>query len=371
MNSNYWGGSELHWLEMAKYYCQQKKSVTCLVYNWQQKEEKLQELKNLGCKIIYIPNSCRAKNNYFQKIRYEWLTKIEQIFFIKNFDFTKYDFVYINQGGMIEVANSPWKNIYKKISNYVLTFHSYDLGYIKNQKKVEILKKWIIKAKKCFVATKKIETFISDNLILATDNFRILFNPLSIPICKISTPLPKLENGNIVAIVLAEYNVAVKAQDKLIMAIAKSKIRNENIIFKLFGEGKDEQYLNELIKKNNLQEKIKLMGKTKEVAKQLQNAHLLLQLTNIDAMPISVLEAMNMSRICLVSNLGDMTNWIKDQYNGFVSENAEVENIILTLERCLQDRNRFEELSINAFDTFKQKYPTKLCFDFNKEIEIN
>ncbi|MBK9532258.1 MAG: glycosyltransferase [Chitinophagaceae bacterium] len=43
-----------------------------------------------------------------------------------------------------------------------------------------------------------------------------------------------------------------------------------------------------------------------------------MQCTLIDAMPLSVVEAMAMARPCVVSNVGDMPAWIKDGISGFI-----------------------------------------------------
>ena len=64
----------------------------------------------------------------------------------------------------------------------------------------------------------------------------------------------------------------------------------------LYGGGESEQKLKTLIAENNLGDKVILKGHTKDVRGALEEAHLLLQLTHIDAMPLAVVEAMAMAK---------------------------------------------------------------------------
>ncbi|TMI67860.1 MAG: glycosyltransferase, partial [Bacteroidetes bacterium] len=89
----------------------------------------------------------------------------------------------------------------------------------------------------------------------------------------------------------------------------------------------------------------------------LQDCHLLLQCTRIDAMPLSVVEAMATGRPCVVSKVGDMPAWVEDGVNGFICNEVTAEGIGEVLENCWQQKNNWAAMGKAAFETFIKKYP--------------
>jgi len=89
----------------------------------------------------------------------------------------------------------------------------------------------------------------------------------------------------------------------------------------------------------------------------LEKCHLVLQVTHIDAMPITVVEAMSMSRPVVVSRIGDMPQWVTEGENGWVAEDASENNIDDALESAWQQRESWDRIGVNAFHVFSRKYP--------------
>ena len=100
-----------------------------------------------------------------------------------------------------------------------------------------------------------------------------------------------------------------------------------------------------------------LKGHTNDVKSAIKEAHLLLQITHIDAMPLAVVEAMSMSKPLVVSAIGDMPKWVHEDVNGWVSEDASVEQVDAVLEKAWQNRERWEEMGRASFQIFKEKFP--------------
>ena len=125
----------------------------------------------------------------------------------------------------------------------------------------------------------------------------------------------------------------------------------------IYGKGKGEERLERLIGQSALQNKVFLKGFTNNVKQTIQDCHLLLQCTLIDAMPLSVVEAMAMAKPCVVSNVGDMPVWVSNGINGFVCNDITEAGIDETIERCWQQKNNWATMGKNAFDIFIKKYP--------------
>jgi len=74
-------------------------------------------------------------------------------------------------------------------------------------------------------------------------------------------------------------------------------------------------------------------------------------------MPISVTEALAMSRPVIASDVGDMPLWINEGINGWIAKKACIEEIDRVLENAWQQRNKLEEMGRESYKIFKQKYP--------------
>jgi glycosyltransferase involved in cell wall biosynthesis len=360
MNSDPWGGSEEQWFTLAKYCCTINKKVTCLMYDWQDKRNKLQTLTDLGATIIYIPNKGRRKENLLQRIRFEWITRLEQIQFIKKFDFSKYDYVLVNQGGFMEVTNHPWKNLYSRFGKYSLTFHNYDKNFVFKPAKAKLLVKWMHNAHLNIGDAFRIGGILESQLQTKLDNWTSIVNPITIERSKTYTIYPNLVDGKYKIVMLAQLDITRKAQDNLVMALASDVWKSRNVIVELYGGGSDFDLLQNLIQQYNLQKLVVLKGNTKVVAKVLESAHIVLQITHRDAMPISVVEAMSKSRAVIVSDIGDMPLWVEDGINGWVSPDASIASIHNVLEKAWQQKENWELMGRNAFDTFTKKFPVSV-----------
>jgi glycosyltransferase involved in cell wall biosynthesis len=156
---------------------------------------------------------------------------------------------------------------------------------------------------------------------------------------------------------LAALDLSRKAQDNLVMALSSTKWKERNWILHLYGEGKDRVKLEEMIVRNGMEQKIFLKGHSSNVKEILQNAHLLLQVTHMDAMPLAVVEAMAMARPVVASKVGDMPYWIKEGRSGWLSENASCDQIDKTLERAWMQRQSWEGFGKEAFAIFREKFP--------------
>lgn len=372
MNTDAWGGSEELWFRTAKYVAKSGLDVSCLLYEWKntEKEIRVNDFKIAGCKVLLIPNKGRQKENIWQRLRFEWITRLEQQWYLKNFNVENFDHVVINQGGFMDVCMNPWKKFYKRLKSYTLTFHNYNPQFIFKEKKKRILINWIRHAKTNEFAAAEFARVIGEQLNYSIPNKHVLVNPITISIKEKITPYPELEQGCYKFIMLASLDLDRKAQDNLIKAFADPVWNNRNYSLELYGEGRGRPVLEKLIQELGLQRKVFLKGKTQKVAEVLERAHILLQITHTDAIPISVLEAMCMSRPVIVSAAGDMPLWIENGKNGWIAPDASVLNIKTILEKAWKYRDNWEKIGIEAFWVFNNKYQGNAEQRFLESITI-
>jgi len=310
-------------------------------------------MQKAGCKVHLLANPKFAKN-FLHKEQ----LKIKAQKQLVKLASQSFDLACISQGGFEDVTHSPFKNLLPFLKKFVLVYHNYNDKAKLSPSRKRNLHKWTEAALqnmgdsgRIFSSLKKVTGFeISKQFVIK--------NPLTIPLKNMPVQWPALnENGNYVWVVMAQLDIARKAQDVLIKTLATEKWKARNWQLFLYGDGSDKQLLANLISTLGMEKKILLMGHTKNVSAVLEKAHLLLQITHIDAMPLSVTEAMNMGRPCVVSNVGDMPDWIQDGVNGYISPAVSETAIDTKLEQAWNDRENWQQKGETAFASFRQNYP--------------
>lgn len=355
MNGSSWGGSEELWYRTALLLARRGANVACAVYNWNEKEERLQALQAAGCRVYRLPNKKTITSRSLKKIYRKLKTKAQLIGAIKALPVEAYDIVIVNQGGY-EVYTSAWKNIYQRLKNYVLLFHNYNEHQTFSKKQKKALQNWVGNAAMNFFAAQRIIGVLEEKLSVAILRAAVLINPITFDPPVGATAYPPLQNGNYILGMFAALDTSRKAQDKLIAVLAAPKWKERNWQLHLYGEGNDRHMLEALIHETGLQEKVFLRGHTADVAAALRQVHLVLQMTNIDAMPLSVVEAMAMSRSLVVSRTGDMPQWVASGQNGWVCDPTPA-GMDAALEEAWQAKARWEEMGRRSFFLFQQKFP--------------
>jgi glycosyltransferase involved in cell wall biosynthesis len=361
MNGSAWGGSEEIWFQSVLWLAQRNYPVGVCCFNWPGKQDKLQQLKQAGCKLYLLPGKNETKS-IFGKWK---LTKA-----VKVIPFSGYHTVIVNQGGWKDVVHGPFKKLYKRLPRYALTFHNYNAKEKLPGGKRNLLSNWIHNSYANLAATERVFSTLKESYSLNAPNQAIVINPITFAPPESITPFATAHETKSIFCMLAALDTNRKAQDLLIKTLGQSKWKERNWELNLYGEGNDKVILEKAIIEQQLQSKIFLKGYTKDIKKVLAESHLLLQITHRDAMPLSVMEAMAMSRPVVISDVGDMALWVKQGANGWITPEVTVECINETLEIAWVNRHRWEEMGKKSFAIFKEKYPADPAKYFLKQTSI-
>ena len=348
MNSAAWGGSEEIWHQSAIYLSKKDFKVGVCCFNWPGKEEKLEELKNSGVDLFLLPGRNDTRS---------LIGKLKLKKRLYTVPFKNYERIIVNQGGWKDVAHGPFKKLNHGLPPYVLLFHNYDESDLLPADKKRLFLHWVNGAQKNVGDAGRIFSGIQKSIDVNVPYQAILFNPITFAQPVEITPFADSPENKLTFTMLAELDVKRKAQDELIKTLATEKWRARNFELNLYGKGQDQSYLEQLIAEKGLSTKVFLKGFTKNVKDVIAQSHVILQLTHFDAMPIAVTEALAVSRPVIVTNVGDMPQWVKDDVNGWVAPNASIQEIDLVLEKAWQHRRRLEEMGKESFRIFKEKYP--------------
>ena len=345
MNGAAWGGSEELWFRTALWMSRHGYTIGIACYDWVEKQSRISELKKAGCSIYLLPN----KKGLFKKLEVKKALNL--------IPFNKYTLTVVNQGGWEEVLHSPFTDLYKRLLNYVILNHNYNENAELSFQKQKLLQKWISGARMNFGATQKIFEVSERKFNISINKKQTLINPITFQPDNAASPYPAYVNDACIWVMLAELDTARKAQDILINALSSLKWKARNWQLHLYGKGKDKEKLEKLIIELGLEGKVFLKGFAINIKQPLVDCHLLLQCTLIDAMPLSVVEAMATGRPCVVSKVGDMPAWVEDGVNGFICPAITAEGIDKAMENSWQQKNHWAAMGKKAFDSFIKKFP--------------
>jgi glycosyltransferase involved in cell wall biosynthesis len=357
MNGDPWGGSEEFWYRIAVWMAENGYRVECCFFEWPAgvagKQNKINRMKEAGCHVHLIPNPRLAKNVF-----YKMATRKKGFSMLKELCTKEWHIVCISQGGYEDVTHRPFRFLHKYLKQFALVYHNYNESHHLSGSRIGNLNTWVNKALlnmgdagRIFEGVKKITGIIVPRQY-------VLKNPLTISYQHQPPAWPVTdEKGRYVFAMLAQLDIARKAQDVLIKTLSTSKWKERNWILYLYGGGEDSGLLENLIRANGMNDQIKLMGHTTNVYEVLQKTHLLFQVTHIDAMPLSVTEAMNMARPCIVSRVGDMPLWVEHGKNGYIAASATEPEIDNVLEQAWQEKAGWEQMGLEGYRIFTEKYP--------------
>ena len=354
MNGAPWGGSEELWYRTALHAAGKGHRVGCAFYEWEEKKEKITALEKGGCRVYLLPNKGRRKKNLWQKLHYK-ISRRQVKRKVATLPFHDYDLTVINQGGL-EILTTTWRTAFRRIPAYALLFHNYNEDDLFKPAKARLLRQWIEKASLNLFAARRIQAMLEEKLGITVTHPALLLNPITIEPPAVAPVYPPMEEPYRF-VMLAELDVTRKAQDNLVEALSQNPWTERRWQLHLYGTGNDKEMLQKQIERLGLRDKILLKGHTSQVKEVLQAAHLVLQLTHRDAMPLAVVEAMAMARPVVVSAVGDMPYWVEEGRNGWVAKDASVAEIRAVLEKAWRQRESWPEAARQSFSLFREKFP--------------
>lgn len=363
MNGSSWGGSEELWYQAALNTARRGMETGVCCFNGTGKEFRMDELKKAGCKLFMLPGKEITRGQPL-------IGKMKLNKAVAAVPFEEYDKVIVSQGGWKDVTSGPFKKLYTRLKDYILIYHNYNVNEKFSLKKFSSLQKWANNSLKNLGDTPKIFETLKNSYSLSIPHQEKLFNPLTFETPETIAPYPEAVEGKYFFSVFAALDTERKAQDILIKALAAPNWRNRNWELTLYGKGKDKEMLQSLILELGMQTKIFLPGNAVDYKEAIRQSHLVLQVTNIDAMPITVMDSLAMARPLIVSNVGGMPSWIQQNSNGWITETVSVEAIQQTLELAWTQRDNWPEMGKQSLIIFHRDFPANPVEYFLKQTGI-
>ena len=231
-----------------------------------------------------------------------------------------------------------------KIKKRLFTFHS-TADRISNKLKKKIYKYAFNKLNFIPVA---ISNFIKDTVVkefkLDPNKVECVYNGVNINNFKFvqkefTEPIKLINVGTF-------YHI--KNQQLLINGVKRLVDKGYNLKLTLVGDGKMREELTSLVKAFSLENYIEFTGIVPNVKDYLNNADIYCCSSLVEGLPIAVLEAMACGLPVITTNAGGIVDIVKDDYNGYVCANFEVEDYILLVEKLIVNKKLLLEMSKNS-----------------------
>jgi glycosyltransferase involved in cell wall biosynthesis len=315
--------------ELAK-----KHEVMVLTANLGSKE--LNELNNFVVKKISLKNSIWRSKGF-----YEFLKKIP-----KEIDLKEFDAVHVM---------SPSFGVFLKKNSFFTTAHGSSISELKsvllegNLSIVNfsrILKSYFLefigfrKAKKIFSISKLVESEAKKHYFL-TNKFELVYWGVDL---KKFFPLNK--KGDFVLFV-------GRLSERKGLSVLLNAFKNLNEKLLIVGDGDLKQWIKKFIKKNGLNERIKLIEwlAHDKIIELYQQCNLLILPSNYDGFGLVGLEAMACGKPVIASTATGISEIIENGFNGFIFRKGNSIDLKEKIELILNDSFLMKKLSKNARKT--------------------
>ena len=218
------------------------------------------------------------------------------------------------------------------------------------QSKKEYIKKTFAKAEKVIVLSESWKEFFKT--IVDENKIVIMYNSVNIPQKQNKDSLSSLPTG----LFLGRIGQRKGTYDliEVVKTLASKGIRIKILIA---GDGEIDK-AKELIKKENLEDNIELLGwidnnKKKEY---LKNVDFYILPSYDEGLPMSVLEAMSYSLPVITTDVGGIPEIIQNEKNGLLVKPGDKESLEKAIKDLLENDNLRKDLSQNAYKTILDKF---------------
>ena len=163
----------------------------------------------------------------------------------------------------------------------------------------------------------------------------------------------KIENSILIGTIANLYKN--KGIEYLILAIAKiNNDRKFNLV--IIGDGSEKENLRKLIKKQNLENRIFIIGYIPNAYRYLKAFDLFVLPSIKEGQPWTILEAMAAEVPIVAANIAGIPEMIENGKSGLLTEPADPDALAMAIEKMLTRPSLAQECAKNAFITVKDKF---------------
>ena len=147
-----------------------------------------------------------------------------------------------------------------------------------------------------------------------------------------------------------------KEKDHPLLFNSLKKMNDKKIKLILCGDGKEKENLIKLRKKLGLEKQILILGNRKDILEILRITDVFVLPSLFEGMSNALLEAMASKCCCLVSDIEENRELIKDGENGVTFKVEDLKDFIENITHLKNKKALIKKYGLNAYDLVKDKY---------------
>jgi len=346
-----WGGSEELWTRTAALLARQGVSVAASVQGWPQLDRRINELSRVGVDVRPRP----VKPSLITLARRYMLGQAQIVFDIeRTFGNASPALVVISNAygtPPIEIAEMCIARGWR----FAILTHSSLPDWWPSGEVAAQARKALPLARRCFFVAEANRILAEKQIGYAFDNAEVVRNPLVI---EIDSPIPWPPDT-----IDQELHMACvgrlsgeKGQDILLEALANPHWMKRHWRLTLYGNGPTRDVLERLVEKLKLRDRVSFAGHV-AVEKIWRENHILVMPSRCEGMPLTIVEAMFCGRAVIATNVGGISEVVRDGLTGFLAVAAAVECFDEALERMWMQRDRLQEIGKLAAASVREFLP--------------
>ena len=346
-----WGGSEELWTRTAVLLAEQGVPVAASVQGWPQLDRRIIELSRAGVDLRLRP----IKSSIITLARRYMSGKAKIVLDI--------EFSLGNASPALVVISNAYGTPPIEIAEmciargwpFAILTHSSLPDWWPSGDVAAQARKALPLARRCFFVSEGNRILSEKQLGHEYNNAEIVRNPLVI---ETNSPLPwpsDLIDHELRMACVARLS-SEKGQDILLEALSNPCWTKRHWKLTFYGNGNTQDVLERLVRRFNLQDRVSFAGHV-AVEKIWRENHILVMPSRCEGMPLTIVEAMFCGRPVVATNVGGISEVIRDGHTGFLAAAAAVECFGEALERMWVRRDRLEELGKLAAATVREFLP--------------
>lgn len=353
-----WEGCEELWTAMAGEALSDGHDVAISVYHWSSTPPKIASLQQKGAQVLkrYRPKSSMEQMfaRVMQRAVRELRPGLSTLRLVSSFNSLfrfKPDVICINQGGTYDslALNDLRHWLYASSIPYIVVCHvnsEGDFGWRQRCREEAI--EFFARAQ-CvgFVSLRNLK--VTERQIAATlNNACVVRNPINLADLSVAPWSMAQEPVKLACVArLATY---AKSQDVLFETLSSETWHNRNWILRLYGKGKDKDYLMTLAQHYGISERVEFRGFAPDVRAIWADNHLLVLPSRFEGTPLTLIEAMLCGRPSVVTDVGGNAEWVEESHTGFVAEAPTAKSFGAALERAWANKANWENMGRRAHE---------------------
>lgn len=213
--------------------------------------------------------------------------------------------------------------------------------------------------------SKAIKDFYLENSFISSNKIKIIPNGLDFDVLPLGKSLKKelkLENKKVLGFV-GRLNPQ-KGLKYLIEAMIKITQKNNKIVLLIVGEGSQRTFLENLVKKNNLENNIIFLGQRTDIANLLTTMDFFVFPTLFEGMSNALLEAMYYGKAIVATNIEENKELIRNNREGLLVPIKNPREIAKKTLELINDKEKAIKFGKNAKERVLKE------FNINKTVKL-